>query len=455
MSRNNYEMDMCHGPLLKKILIFSIPLMLSTMLQLLFNAADLIVVGQYAGSNALAAVGATSSLINLLTNLFIGLSIGSNVLIARLYGAHDEVGVSKAVHTAILTSLISGLFLTLIGVTSAKALLSLMNTPPAVLNQATLYLRIYFMGMPAMMLYNFGSSILRALGDTQRPLYFLGVAGIINVILNLIFVICFSMDVAGVALATIISQCISALLILRCLMRQQGCLKLELRKLHIYKDPLLQMLKIGLPAGLQGVIFSISNVLIQSSINIFGETAMAGNTAASNIEAFIYGAMNSLYQTSLTFTSQNIGGKAYHRINKILYTCLGLVIFVGVSMGGIALIFAEPLLQIFSPDPDVISYGVLRMTIICSSYFLCGMMDVFVGSIRGLGYSILPMIVSLIGACGLRIVWIYTIFKSYHTLDVLYLSYPVTWIITILAHLICYYFLKKKTFIQYQKATSI
>ena len=444
MQKKSYEMDMCTGSLWSKILLFSIPLMLSGILQLLFNAADIVVVGRYAGSTSLAAVGSTSSLINLLTNLFIGLSIGSNVLIARYYGAKNLEATHKTLHTSILFSLISGCILTVIGITLANPLLTLMGTPGDVLHLSALYMRIYFLGMPAMMLYNFGSAILRGIGDTKRPLYFLTISGAVNVVLNLCFVIIFQMNVAGVALATVISQCISAGLIVRSLMKQQGACHLEIHDLHIDKEQLLKMIEVGLPAGIQGAIFSISNVLIQSSINSFGSIAMAGNTAASNIESFIYISMNSIYQTALSFTSQNLGAKKYHRINRILAICLGIVTIIGMTMGWTTLCFGTKLLGIYSADSEVIHFGLIRLSIICTSYFLCGTMDVVVGSLRGLGYSIMPMLVSLIGACGLRVVWIFTIFKWHRSLETLYISYPITWMITFIAHLICYFVIYKK-----------
>ena len=291
--RKSYEMDMCNGPLLGKILIFAVPLMLSGILQLLFNAADIIVVGRFSGSHALAAVGSTSALINLLVNVFIGLSVGTNVLIAQYYGAKDRKNISETVHTSVLISLI----LVFVGVALAKPILKLMGTPDDVLNQAVLYIRIYFLGMPVTMLYNFGAAILRAIGDTKRPLYFLSIAGVVNVVLNLIFVIAFDMGVAGVALATVISQVISAALVVRCLVCMDGICRLNLKKLHIHRDKLMRMVQIGLPAGMQGAIFSLSNVLIQSSVNSFGSVAMAGNTAAANIEGFVYNSMNAVHQT--------------------------------------------------------------------------------------------------------------------------------------------------------------
>lgn len=436
--KRSYEIDMCHGPLFGKILVFALPLMLSGVLQLLFNAADIVVVGQYVGSSALAAVGSTGSLINLLVNLLIGLSVGANVMVARYYGARQEQKVSQTVHTAIFLSLVSGLVMIAVGGVLAGPLLSLMGTPDTVLEQATVYVRIYFAGMPVIMLYNFGSAILRAVGDTKRPMYFLIIAGIANVLMNLLFVIVFRMGVAGVALATVLSQCISAVLVLLCLMRTDGCIKLTLKKLKIHKEPLLGMIKIGLPAGLQGSIFSISNVLIQSSVNSFGDLAMAGNAAAANIEGFIYTCMNALYQAAVSFTSQNYGGGQYRRIRKIMGSCVLIVSAVGFILGGLALLGAPLLLSIYSGDPQVIQYGIMRMEIICLTYFTCGMMDVMVGCLRGLGYSIMPMIVSLAGACGFRILWIFTAFAWERTLSMLYISYPISWTITFAVHMLCF-----------------
>lgn len=433
-----YEIDMCNGPLLGKILMFTIPLMLSGILQLLFNAADIVVVGRFAGNQALAAVGSTSSLINLLVNVFIGLSVGANVLVARFYGAGQKKELSEMVHTAVMTSLVSGVILIFVGFLLSEPALRLMHTPEDCIKQAILYIRIFFVGMPVMMAYNFGSAILRAVGDTKRPLYYLLVAGVINVVLNLFFVIVFSMGVAGVALATVISQAISAILVIRCLIRTDSDYRLNLKELKIVPDKLLKMVQIGLPAGLQGALFSISNVLIQSSVNSFGSIAMAGNTAASNIEGFVYTAMNSLHQTAISFTGQNYGAKKYRRIGRILFICQALVIAVGLLMGNAAYLFSGTLLRLYSTDAQVIQYGILRLSIICTTYCLCGMMDVMVGSLRGMGYSVMPMLVSLTGACLFRIVWIYTIFRSYHTLECLYWSYPISWTLTFLAHLVCF-----------------
>lgn len=440
----SYEIDMCHGPLFGKILMFSIPLILSGILQLLFNAADVVVVGRFAGSQSLAAVGSTSSLINLLINVFIGLSVGANVLIARYYGAGQEKEVSDTVHTAVLLSIVSGVFLCIVGVALAKPLLELMGTPEDVLDKAVLYMRIYFMGMPVLLLYNFGSSILRAIGDTKRPLYYLAAAGVVNVILNLFFVIVLGMDVAGVALATVLSQCISAGCIVRCLIKSSGCFQLYPKLLHIHKDKLLRIIRIGLPAGMQGAVFSVSNVLIQSSVNSFGSIAMAGNTAASNVEGFVYTSMNAMHQTAVSFTSQNLGGRQYDRIKKVLIECLAIVTVIGLVMGNGVYLLGDGILRIYSSDAEVISYGMLRLSVICTTYCLCGAMDTMVGVIRGLGYSVMPMIVSLVGACGLRVLWIFTIFQMHRSLFTLYISYPISWAITFTAHVICYLIVSKK-----------
>ena len=438
-SSKKYEIDMCNGPLLKKIMIFYFPLMLSGVLQLLFNAADIIVVGQFAGSEALAAVGSTSSLINLLVNVFIGLSVGANVLVARFYGAGQKKELSDMVHTAIMTSIICGCFLVVLGVVLAGPALRLMGTPEDVINHSVLYMRIYFVGMPVMMAYNFGAAILRAVGDTKRPLYYLLIAGVINVVLNLLFVIVFSMGVAGVAAATVISQAVSAVLVLRCLIKTDSDYRLNLKELRIIPDKLWKMVQIGIPAGLQGALFSISNVLIQSSVNSFGSVAMAGNTAASNVEGFVYTAMNAFHQTAISFTGQNYGAQNYKRIGKILFICESLVLLVGLVMGNATFLLSDILLQLYSTDAEVIAFGVLRLSIICTTYCLCGMMDVIVGSLRGMGYSIMPMLVSLTGACLFRVVWIYTIFQQYRSLKTLYISYPISWALTFAVHLLCFF----------------
>ncbi len=442
--QKNYEIDMCNGPLFGKILLFTLPLMLSGILQLLFNAADVVVVGRFAGNESLAAVGSTGALTNLLVNMFIGLSVGANVLVARYYGAKRDDEVSQTVHTSMIISVVGGIILALIGFVAAKPLLVLMDTPEDVIGLSVLYMRIYFLGMPAMLLFNFGSAILRAVGDTRRPLFFLIIAGIVNVGLNLIFVIVFHMGVAGVAIATVISQCISAGMMIWCLMCSESSVKVSLGKLRINWDKFGKIAKIGLPAGIQGSLFSISNVLIQSSVNSFGSVAMAGNTAGGNVEGFVYTAMNSVYQTAVSFTGQNLGGRRFDRINKILIECLLFVTVIGLVLGNGAYLFGNQILSLYSTDARVIEYGIGRMAVICTFYCLCGMMDVLGGSIRGLGYAVMPMIVSLLGACVFRVVWIYTIFQWDRSLHTLYISYPISWAVTALAHLICFMIVRKK-----------
>ena len=444
MRKKSYEMDMCSGPILSKMLVFAIPLMLSSILQLLFNAADIVVVGRFAGSNALAAVGSTSSLINLLVSVFNGLSIGVNVLVARYLGARDAQNTRETVHTAVLVSIVSGLILVVLGISLAAPLLSLMGTPDDVLPLSTLYIRIYFAGIPFTMLYNFGSAIMRSTGDTKRPLYFLAFAGVVNVVLNLILVVFFNMSVAGVAIATVVSQAISAILVMICLLRMDGLCRVDIKQLRIYKDKLVSMIRIGLPAGLQGALFNISNVLIQSSVNSFGSVAMAGNSASANIEGFIYMGMNAIYQTVLSFISQNLGAKQYKRITRVAVTGVSLVAIIGVALGGLALLFDAPLLSIYSDTAEVVEFGLKRMWIIAPTYFICGMMDVIMGCNRGLGYSIMPMIVSLAGACGFRILWIFTVFATNPTLETLYTSYPISWALTAAAHAVCFVIVKRK-----------
>lgn len=442
----NYTMDMCNGPILKKMLMFSIPLMCSSILQLLFNAADIVVVGRFAGDNSLAAVGSNGSLINLLTNLFIGLSIGASVLVSKYYGAKQEQELSDTVHTAMLLSIYSGIFLTIIGIAGARTILTWMQTPEEVLDLAVLYLRIYFLGMTPTMVYNFGSAILRAVGDTKRPLYFLMFTGIINVVLNLFFVIVFHMDVAGVAAATAISQCISSVLVVRCMLKESGGIKLIPAKLKLHRDKLIKILQIGLPAGFQGIVFSLSNVVIQSSVNSFGKVIVAGNSAAANIEGFVYVSMNAFYQATLSFTSQNVGARKYNRLTRILLIGELCAVIAGTILGRLAYAFGPTLLGIYSTSESVIEAGMLRLGVICVMYALCGMMDVMVGALRGIGYSIMPMIVSLIGACGVRLLWLATIFKieQYHSPTVIYLSYPVSWILTFATHVICYLIVRRK-----------
>ena len=437
-SINKNEIDMTSGNLFKKILVFSVPIIFSSVLQLLYNAADLIVCGQFGSEHSVGAISATNSLINLIIQLFMGLSVGANVLMARCFGAKQQEKAQRVVSTAMIMSVVIGVVLGVFGALCSRYFLRWMNTTDDVIDLSTQYLAIYFCGLPFTLIYNFGSSLMRAVGDTKRPFYFLAVAGVINVGLNLLFVIVFRMDVAGVALATIISQAVSAVCIVVCMAKNKGFFRLSFKQLRFYGKEAGEIVRIGLPAGVQSAIFSLSNVLIQSSINSFGSIAMAGSAASSNIEGFVYTAMNSLYQASTSFTSQNVGARKTERIVPILLSCLGIVTVVGVVLGGTATLFGRQLLGIYTTDPAVIEYGIERMWVACMPYFLCGLMDTACGSIRGLGYSIAPTVVSLAGACGLRIIWIYTIFRAHHSLFVLYLSYPVSWAVTFTAHIVCF-----------------
>ncbi|MBQ5933832.1 MAG: MATE family efflux transporter [Lachnospiraceae bacterium] len=439
-------MNMCEGPILPKMLRFAVPLMLSSILQLLFNAADVVVVGKFAGDDALAAVGCTGSLINLLINLFMGLSVGANVMVARHFGAKRESELKKSVHTSMLLSVLGGLLLTGVGVFFTEGILELMETPAEVLPLAALYLRIYFMGMVPNMIYNFGSAILRAIGDTKRPMYFLALAGVVNVCLNLIFVIVLSWGVAGVAVATVISQTISAVLVVICLLRERGAIRLNLKELKIDKKELLAILRIGIPAGLQGCIFSLSNVVIQKSVNGFGKVTVSGNSAASNLEGFVYVSMNAFHQATLSFMSQNYGAGRYDRLKKIAVAGILCVTATGLTLGNLEYFFGRTLLNIYTSSENVIDAGVVRLSIICTTYFLCGMMDVMVGALRGLGYSFVPMIVSLCGVCGIRLVWLFTVFEmeEYHLVETVYVSYPISWLATFLIHLGSYIVISRK-----------
>lgn len=426
---------MLNGALLPKILLFAVPLALSSILQLLFNAADVIVLGRYVSAEALAAVGSTSSFVNLLVNFFIGISVGVNVMVGQSYAKHNDSMVFDVVHTAIGSSIVAGIIFIFVGIGLSEPLMILMGSPDEVRYMSVLYLQIYFIGMPFILLYNFGAAILRAVGDTKRPLYYLLFAGVVNVVLNLYFVIEWNMGVAGVAIATSVSNLISALLVLRTLMKEKGILRVELRKVRIDPKVLIRICKIGLPAGLQSCFFSISNMVIQSSINSFGTIAMAGSTAASNIENFVYSGMNAVYQANLSFTSQNVGAGRYSRINRILGACIAACTILGLPLQTLACIFGPQLLSIYNNDPDVIASGLERLLIICGTYVLCGYGDVLVGSLRGMGDAFTPMIITLAGVCGLRIVWILTILNIFPSLFVLYLCYPVSWIVTALLQL--------------------
>ena len=445
------EMDMTTGPLMKKLVAYAVPVVITGILQLLFNAADVIIVGRYAGRTALAAVGSTTSLINLIVNLFMMTSIGVNVAVARYYGAHEPMEVSKTVTTAMTMSAIIGLFVGIFGIVASRPMLVLMESPADVLDQAALYLRIYFMGIPAFMVYNFGAAVLRAVGDTQRPMKFLTIAGIINVILNLITVVGFKMGVAGVAIATAVSQYVSAAFIVMSLVTTESCLHLEVKELHIYKDKLVEILRIGLPAGLQSLLFSITNVMIQASVNTFGSTIMAGSSAASNIDGFIYTAMNAVTQTAMAFTGQNMGARKYERIGRILGRCILLVTLVGGIMGALCGLFRNSLINIYANgDPEVIYWGAQRILIVALPYFIFGISDTIVGVVRGMGNSTLPMIISIFGVCAFRVLWLYTAFAVEPTFAMLMLGYPVSWTVTLLGQSLCYLLMKKKIIARYE-----
>lgn len=440
LNMKSVQIRMTEGAITSKLVAFSVPLIFSSVLQLMFNAADVIVVGRFAGDNSLAAVGSTTSLVNLLVNLFQGLSIGTNVVAANYFGAGRKKELFQTVHTAMLLSVLSGMLLTVLGVLGARVLLRMMQAPDEVLSLAAVYLRIYFGGITATMIYNFGSALLRAKGDTRRPLFILCAAGIVNIVLNLLFVIPLGMDVAGVALATVISQCFAAALVVVILVREADGFRLELKRLHLDRDVFIRILKIGLPAGFQGIMFSFSNVIIQSSINLFGSAVIAGNSAGISIEGFVYTAMNGFSQGTLTFTSQNMGAGKTERIKRAVVVSQCLVIFIGVVFGNAVVFFSRPLLGIFSRNPDVIAAGVQRLRIVCSTYALCGMMDCMGNAVRGIGHSVLPMLITLVGACGLRLLWIATVFQAdrFHTCPVIFLSYPVSWMLTFAAHLVCF-----------------
>lgn len=436
--------EMCSGPLLGKIVQFAIPLILTGVLQLLYNAADIIVVGKLGGGHtSVAAVGSTGSLVNLLVNLFMGVSIGANCLVARLAGAKNEQGLRRCIHCAVGASAIIGILAGLFGFFASTPMLRLMDSPEDVLPLSSLYLRIYFLGMPALVIYNFGAAILRALGDTKRPLYYMILSGLLNVLLNLFLVAVCKLDVAGVAIATTASQVLSAILVIRCLMRMDGPCKLCLREIRIYKDSLLEMLRLGIPAGMQGVLFSLSNVIIQSAVNPFGSAVMAGNSAASNLEGFIYTALNAFYQAALTFISQNLGAEKYRRIPRIFWICMGLTATVGITLCSLLYLFQDFFLQLYVTDADTelatfLEIGRLRIRTISILQFVGGFMEIGCGAQRGMGRTWLPTIVSFLGSCVLRIIWVYTVFAQAGTLQSLYISYPISWALTFLVHCVCF-----------------
>lgn len=434
---------MCNGTLMDKLISFSLPLMLSGILQLLFNAVDIIVVGRFTGSQALAAVGSTTALINIFTNLFIGISLGANVLAARFYASGKEKEMSETVHTSITLALISGLVMALAGVLLARFALNLMGTPNDVIDQSVLYMRIYFLGMPFFMLYNYGAAILRAVGDTKRPLFFLVISGMTNAVLNLVLVIVFHMGVAGVAIGTIVSQLISSILVLRCLYTSNTSYRLYFSKLGIKTQYLKQIFQVGIPAGIQSTVINLSNALLQSSVNSFGSMAMAGYTAANNIFGFLYMSVNAVTQSCMSFTSQNYGVKKLKRMDRVLLDCMILSVGVTLTLGCGAYFFGPELLKIYTSDADVIRCGVEVLAFTTVPYFCCGIMDLLPGALRGMGYSGVPMILSIIGTVGTRIVWIFGLFPAHRSLSFLFISYPVSWILTILMQAVCFCFVRK------------
>ncbi len=460
MSTKSYKKDLLSGSLTKNIIIYTLPIMATGILQLLFNTADLIVVGHFNGSDALAAVGSTSALINLIVNLLLGLSVGSAVSVAHAFGARDKKALSESVHTAMAMSLVGGIIVGIVGVIFGGNFLELMKTDENVIEAATLYIRIYFIGIPASMVYNFGASILRAVGNTKTPLIFLSISGVVNVALNIVLVWAFSLGVAGVAIATAVSQLISAILVVAYMMRTPEAYRLSLKKLGFRKKQFMKMLAIGLPAGLQGSLFSISNVIIQSSVNSFGNIVVAGNTAAMTIEGFVYTIMNAFGNAAMTFVGQSMGAEKHELVPKITKRAFICVTVIGLVAGCATYIFRQPLLSVFLSSEDVNAsaaavYGSQRLLMICVPYFVCGIMDVMTGSLRGMGSSTVPMIITIIGVCGLRVVWIYTIFAARHELSVLYLSYPVSWLITAAAQFILYMIIKSRRLSLLDKKTPV
>ncbi len=439
-----YEIDMCNGSIMDKLISFSLPLMISSILQLMFNAVDIIVVGRFSGSQALAAVGATTALINIFTNLFIGISLGANVLAARYFAAGKAKEMSEAVHTAISLALISGIAMAFVGVGASRFALELMATPSDVIDQSAVYMRIYFMGMPFFMLYNYGAAVLRAVGDTKRPLLFLLAAGLANVVLDLLLVIVIPLGVAGVAIGTVTSQMISCILVIRCLCRSEGSYRLSFSRLGIKGIYLKRIFQVGIPAGIQSTVITFSNVLLQSSVNSFGSTAMAGYTAANNILGFLYVAVNAVTQACMSFTSQNYSVGKLKRMDRVLLDCILLSAGAAAVLGVGAYVFGSQILSIYTADPEVIQCGLEILAITTVPYFLCGIMDLFPGAMRGMGHSAVPMILSVIGTVGTRILWIYVFFPQHKSLYFLFISYPGSWIATIVMQAVCFWFVRRK-----------
>lgn len=452
MKTNKYEIDMCSGSIMDKLISFSLPLMVSSILQLMFNAVDIIVVGRFSGSQALAAVGSTTALINIFTNLFIGISLGANVLAARYFAAGREKEMSEAVHTAITLALISGVMMAFVGVGASRLALGLMDTPPDVIGQSVTYMRIYFMGMPFFMLYNYGAAVLRAVGDTKRPLAFLIVAGLANVVLDLTLVIVIPLGVAGVAIGTVASQMISSILVIRCLYKSGGSYQLRFSKLSIKWTYLKRIFQVGIPAGIQSTVINFSNAMLQSSVNSFGSTAMAGYTAANNILGFLYVAVNAVTQACMSFTSQNYSVGKQKRMDRVFVDCMILSTAVSAVLGVGAYVFGSQVLRIYTADADVIQCGLEILSITTVPYFLCGIMDLIPGALRGMGRSAVPMILSVIGTVGTRVLWIYGFFPQHRSLHFLFISYPGSWIATILMQAVCFFFVRRSCARQLKKA---
>ncbi|HHT35761.1 MAG TPA: MATE family efflux transporter [Firmicutes bacterium] len=444
MAVSKHEMDMTKGSLFGQILIFAVPIMAMNLLQLLFNAADMVVVGRFSGSEALAAVGATGSLINLIVNVFMGLSVGTSVVVAQDYGVGKPQPISRSVHTSIAVSIVSGFIVMVLGLILCGPMLAMMGTPHDIIHLSELYMRIYFLGIPASMVYNFGAAILRAVGDSRRPMNYLIISGIVNVIFNMFFVIVLKMSVAGVALATVISQYLAVYLILRCLIKTDRAIRLFPRQIRIDKQKLKDIVRIGLPAGLQSLLFSISNVLVQSAVNSFGSTMVAASSAAGNVEGLVGTTMNAYYNAAITFTGQNMGAKNYDRIDSVAKICTVLVFATWFVLSGAMLVFGETLLALYTKNPEVIELGMMRLKIMMVAYFTCGIMNVYPGLTRGMGYSILPMLCTLVGACLMRIVWLVTVFRWYPTPNVLFICYPVTWALAGIGQVISFFYARKQ-----------
>ena len=431
--------DLTTGSPMRLIWSFALPTLFGMLFQQFYNMMDTMIVGQLLGASALASVGSTSSINFFVIGFCMGVCNGFAIPVAQRMGAGDYSQMRRCVANAGWLSALFAVVLTVFTGLFCRTILTVMRTPEDIFDGAYWYILIIFLGIPTTFLYNLLAAVIRALGDSKTPVYFLAISSVLNIALDLLLILYCHAGVAGAALATVISQCISAALVIRCLMKEPGAIRLDLHSLRFDKIKLRQILQVGLPAGVQGVLFSLSNVVIQASINGFGETVMAGNSAASNIENFIYVALNAFYQANVSFTSQNMGAGNYHRIWKILFRVEACVLVLGLALGGLTYLFGPQLLSLYSPSPAVIAAGLVRLKIVAVTYVLCGFMDSCVGTLRGIGYSVLPMIVTLVGACALRLVWISVLFQhpAYHTVEVIYWSYPVSWVVTASVHFLC------------------